>query len=375
MSYLNEGIQIRDTAQVYNLFIDALLTSYDGSLFTPQSENKVSYKRQLSKLELKLALVLATVSRNKRDEIILKKSSLREKLDCGKNELRRVLQNLKSAYIIECDAITYDGNNRYICVKIPASIRGKLLKKSGYIKITANQVEELLKIDDVRALRLAVYQISELHRARTEKKKTKAGTTYTERDCKTSLDLKDFKRISGKYVKTKKYIKHTLAGIKNLFHIENTDSSITFSYKQTFDPARYVEEKKEIYFQVFEETFGDALNNINLCDTNALKNTKNKDFVLKQQLLDKKEDIASGFAELSLQNGIMFATDVFSIILEKFTTTTDVLKHPLKYINVVAKNRKDEIFELELREEQENRTRRTNWSNQKKLNKLKKSYS
>ena len=130
MSYLTEGIQIRDTAQVYNLFIDALLASYDSSLFTPQSENKVSYKRQLSKLELKLALVLATVSRNKRDEIILKKSSLRKKLDCGKNELSRVLQNLKRASIIECDMFTYVGNNRYISVKIPTSIHGKLLKKS-----------------------------------------------------------------------------------------------------------------------------------------------------------------------------------------------------------------------------------------------------
>lgn len=375
MSYLTEGVQIRDTAQVYNLFIDALLASYDSSLFAPQSENKVSYKRQLSKLELKLALVLATVSRNKRDEIILKKSSLRKKLDCGKNELSRVLQNLKRASIIECDMFTYVGNNRYISVKIPTSIHGKLLKKSGYIKITANQIEELLKIDDVRALRLAVYQISELHRARTEKKKTKAGTTYIKKECKTSLDFKELKRISGKYVKTKKYIRRTLGKIEKLFNIENTDSGFIFSYKPIFNPADYLEEKKETYFHFFEETFGDALDNINLCDMDALKHVKNKAFVLKQQLLDKKEDIASGFTELSLQSGIAFATDVFSIMLEKFATTTDVLKHPLKYMNVVAKNRKDEIFELELREEQENRDRRKKWSIQKKLTKLQKSHS
>lgn len=384
MSYLPNNVQIRDTAQIYNLFIDALLAAYDISLFTPSSNTKnagepgtkePSYKRHLSKLELKAALVLASVSRNRNDEIILKKSSLRAKLDCGKNELNRVLQNLKKAHLIECQDITYEGNKRFINVKLTSSFKGKLLKKNGYIKITAEQVEELLKIADVRSLRLAIHQIAALHRIRTQKHTTKSGATYTERVHESTLEYGDIKQIAGKYVKTKKYIERTISGMKNLFSVKSTPFSVTFSFTPEKDTITYLENKKERYFEIFEKVFGDALNNIQLCDIKDFSGARDKFLAMKQQILDKKEDIATGFVELTLQNDIDFAKDVLNSVFKKFTTTTDILKHPLKYINVTAKNRREEIFELEVQQEKERRSQRVAWTNQKRLAKLKKEYA
>lgn len=357
MSFLKKELEIRETCQVYRVLIDQLLNTYSDSN---------GKKTLLSCQELQAAILICSLSRDPDGNIYISKSSFRSKLNCGKNEHTRILNNLFIAGIIEkntlSDDFTYIHNNRYIHLRLNKKwYSGKKIQKRGYIHLTKYQVEEILRIKKVISVRLAIYTLAELHKKATQTFTSggKTGRKYKNTQPVCSISLQEIRKICGRYVKYKNLILTAIQSFITLFKATIENGSVIVQYQVNVDYETYYRNKQDFYYNELEAEFKNEIDNINLEVNFKSPNAKMHEIDLQNEILETLTSEAFRY-------GIDFVKQHALNIFSHFLTTTDRLQKPAHYILATLANEKKNLQNQEQVQEEMLIAQRTSWRNYKR---------